>query len=355
MNKNNDSEDLNPEEPFLAEGQFKMDYIYKALLGIFGRLRANIPLFFVILLVSVVLFCLIYAAGKPTYTAQAIIGPPNPSPGNQMLSNMGSGSGQSLSSRLRGSLSGGSSNDPFSEYQQLLLSPRLPVELYGSRNFMPLAFKDSWDFEKNTWMQPGMLHNLISGLKRFMHRPVVDHPDIVAVGRYLDSHFTIVQSEAIGRSGVSSLMAPTSDYYTLSLTADDPQMAEKLLGMIMSRTDDILRQELLRDVNARIAYIRSELPNITQADQREVMIQILASQENIKVMLVADKRFAYVLVSPPYASVVPTSPMRPTKAVKILFLFSLILWVGMVALEPKLSLLQKILPRFRRSRGLAAC
>lgn len=317
--------------------------------AVFGRrLRAFWPLLMVIVFVLTVVVGTLYAIAPVSYTAVATIGPPNPTPMNAMMSGMGSFGNASAARRLFSSGGAGASNDPFQEYLQLLESPRLFVELSKDVDFLARIFPGKWDAERRAWRAPNSLYPFFAAIKRALHRPTTWHPDAIALSMYLKRNFSVTQADEVGSSAVASITRSGNGYYNVSLRARNPDLAASLLSDLLYRADEIVRQEQLRDVDARIAYIRSELENITQTDEKTALISVLTNQEQFKVMIVANKRFAQVLVSPPYASPVPTSPPAPTKVLFTVLLFSLGLWGCLVALEPGSNVVRKVIGRFRR-------
>lgn len=287
--------------------------------------KQHVLLFFVLLFVMLSFTVFYYVVTKPTYTASAVIGPPNPSPLNAMMSSTGLYS--TIARKVIGG-TGSSSNSPFEEYQQLIQSSRLLSALVEQDKILPIVFYKNWDGQTHRWRAPGPVGTARLALLRLMNRSVDPNPNDVTLGKYLDKNLTIEQSDSPAASK-TALVSNSTGYLTLSLTCDDRETAEKLLDIILRRTDEIIRQEQLNDVEARISYIKGELLNTTQAEQKESLIQILTSQEELKVMMVADKRFSYVLVSPPYASMQPTKPGRPSKAFVLALFLSLGVWMGL--------------------------
>lgn len=304
-------------------------------------------LFFVVLFLCVLFWIFIYIFGKQTYTATAIIGPPNPSPTNVLISSMGT-VGKGLGKVLGGLGAGGSSSsDQFEEYQYLLKSPRMAIELAKNKDFMHAVFSQRWNKEKKAWKPPGLGRFLFGSVAQLINRPIAEYPDTEMLNKYLKRYFGVSQ---VLSSSTSSLVSLGSGFLSISLASDNPQKAERLLDTILTTADDIIRHEQYRDVTARISYIKSEMPNISQTDQKESLIQILAHQEELKVMMVADKRFSYVLISVPYASPIPTSPISPDKALLISILISLAILAILVFFEPRSSFLRRNMLRFRRPR-----
>jgi hypothetical protein len=287
------------------------------------QLRIHYPLYFLFLFLFLALSVTMYIVVKPTYTAIATIGPPGQSPVTSLLSGIDGGAGQSVR-RLLGGSSSGAGADPFQEYLQVLHSSRLASELAEKDNFLPKLFSRSWDAEHKQWKQSGNANGFIAVLKRALHRPIAGHPDADTLAEMLPHTFLVSQAP----SSAASILSMGSSYMVATFRYSAPREAEDMLNAVLSRADTIIRQEQQRDVLARISYIETELPNVTQAEQRDSLIQILSSQEELQIMMVADKRFAFTMIDPPHASPIPTSPMGPTSA----FLMSVLAALGFTAL-----------------------
>lgn len=328
------------------EGDTDFQKIVRFCFDFILRLSHFLYLYLILVVVTVILFLLAYCLRTPVYTAEATIGPPNPSSISSTV--MGSDPVMGgVARRLLGN-SSSSGNDPYQEYQQLMHSPRLAVELAQKDNFLPIIFDKSWDAAHHMWKPHGMLHPIKAAIFALFKRPVADHPDVDSLEAYLNLNLGIAPSKSARESSVAEIAGVGGPYMTLTFPAGSPEEAERLLSTILQRADTAIREEQLRDVKARIDYIESELPLITQTDQRQALIEALASQEELNVMMVADKRFAYVLVSPPYASLTPTSPGSPVTAIALSIFVSLLLWIALVALEPKVAFLQRWLAVFKR-------
>ncbi len=327
--------------------------IQEFLRGYRRNLIVYYPLPFASFCTLIVIMALIYALVEPVYTATAVIGPPNPSPIRAMMATMGPGGAMGLS-RLAGAGASGS-NDPFEEYMQLLDSSALARALATEDNFLPQIFYKRWDAKDGRWKEPTsllekFLKSMLASVKTFLQRPVIPHPGVDELHKYLQTNLTVesVQSPgarafAFGSTGVS--------YSKLSFRADSPEKAERYLTTLLNRADVIIRQAQLRDVESRIAYIDSELPRITDVDQKNALVQTLANQEELKMMMVADKRFAYVLVSAPYASRVPTWPLSPAISLALALFMSICIWLAVVLVEPRLAFIQRALRKLKRPQN----
>jgi LPS O-antigen subunit length determinant protein (WzzB/FepE family) len=324
------------------------------VLAFFAEYKKNLLNYYRFPILLFVLFLALLATAylsiPPVYTAEAIIGPPNPSPIKAMVASMGSGGAIGGLSRLAGGAASGS-NDPFEEYQQLLSSSAISIALANSDRFMQRIFYKRWDDRLERWKEnDSALAHFIGqtqvGLNHFFRRPEHITPDISDLRKYLDRHLKIsrVQSSA---STLSAFGSSGAGYISVSFPAETPDHAERYLTAILNRADNIIRQEQLRDVDARISYINEKLPTLTDVAQKNSLMNTLASQQELQIMMVADKRFAYVLVSAPYASPEPTFPYSPVISIFAAFGLSIFIWLGTILVEPRLAFLQRILKRLR--------
>lgn len=316
--------------------------IWRGVVAFLNRLLSHIWLFPFVLAFFAVLALLMYVCLTPIFTAYAMIGPPNASPVSAMQSEANS-AGQSVRRLLGGGAGGG--NDPFLEYQQLLSSSRLVDDLIQKDHLLQTIFASQWDASRQDWYPPNGLHNVVASLKRALNRPVSDHPDKHALQEFLTSQFSLYPAT----STTASLLASNSSFMIASLQYGDPQQAERILETVLTRADNIIREEQRRDILARISYLQSELPSVTQTAQRGVLIDILSSQEELKTMMVADKRYAFTLVDPPHADRDPTFPMRPGRAAIVVVLLSVAATLGLVFLQGYSRFIAKLLSPFRRS------
>lgn len=316
----------------------------------FQALRQFYVLFLVIFAAVALLGGIAYVTSKPVYVAEATVGPPNPSPVYSMISAMGTGGvgggTVGIAKKLLGS--GGNTPDTFQKFQLLLASERLYEDLADKDRILPLVFPRRWDSVRHCWRPHGPLHRLKAMLYSALQRPLREEPGPDDLGIYMQKSLAMSDASNGSKGTVSSMMMASSGYFSLRLAAETPDQAKQILSTVLTRSDEIIRTEQLQDVKARIDYINRELPATTQADARDTLIQILANQEEIKTMLVADKRFSYVLVSGPYASDIPVSPMAPQKAMLYILLASLLLWGGLVAATLTQPWLRHGLRHFRR-------
>jgi hypothetical protein len=340
--------DLNPAQP--DDEAVAANQIWTKTVAFLWQLRIHYPLYFVFLFIFLVLAVAMYVLVQPVYTASAIIGPPSQSSATSMLSSGLDGGAGSTFKRLLGGATGSTGNDSFQEYQQVLHSSRLAAQLAEEDGLLPKLFSEQWDAEHKRWRAEGDPNGFSANLKRALHRPVVLHPDANTLEDVLGHMFSV----SAAPSSSASLLSMGTSYMIVTLKYRDPQEAENLLNIVLSRADAIIRQDQQRDVVARISYIESELPTITQAEQREALIQILSSQEEQKTMMVADKRFSFTMIDPPHASPIPTFPMRPSSTFLLSAFAALVSMALVVYLGTISSWVRKLILPFRRDRKRSA-
>jgi len=342
----NDDTSVRDEDDTETQRPVRLSHISRVYHLYMEKICLTYPLFLALLLLFGIYWTLVYTLGKASYTATAIIGPPNPSPVSSLLNSMpGSGRISGIARQITGG-GGGGSNDPYQEYQQILLSTRLPIELAKKNDFLQESYRDRWDAVHNRWNPPGALFYIVSPIKRFLDRPVSDHPDAVSLMNYLDRNFDVTPTKSVGAGITTGVMQLQNGFLTLTFEADDPERAQSLLSTLMTQADDLIRQEQMKDIDARISFINAELLRTSQSDLKDALIQTLALQENIKVMMIADKRFAYILVDPPYASPIPTSPIGPSKALLVSIVLSLFLGTVIIVLADYTLAVRKLVSRF---------
>ena len=146
-----------------------------------------------------------YLHSPVIYSAQAIIGPPNPSPVYSMLSSMGdadSGVG-GLAKKFLGS---GNSSSPFQQFQLQLNSKALYVNLAQKDNMLQIVFDLQWDAQHKRWRH-GPLHSVMNFIKQLCGWPVTNAPDADTLQRALQKRMTISDADF----GSNGSMASSSE------------------------------------------------------------------------------------------------------------------------------------------------
>jgi uncharacterized protein involved in exopolysaccharide biosynthesis len=270
---------------------------------------------------------LIAVFAQPTFEATATIGPPSTSLSANMLSGSllsGGGGLSGIASKLVGGDLLGQSSDPFSVYVSLLTSNRLAEVLAGNEQFMSEVFYKRYDQEHHRWRHnDSVLREAINVVKSAIHYPIKTKPDGDDLERFLKKKLSVETSL-------------TSAFVNVSFKFHDPMTAQEILNTILVAADNIAREDIRKDVSARLSYLERTLPTVTQADQRESLISLLSGQQEQMMIVAADKRFATSFVDPPHASTKPVFPnIRILGALSVFV--GAVLWLLVVYLLPERS------------------
>lgn len=292
-------------------------------------LRSHVRLLAAVIVVSIIGASLYYVAVDRTYTAVAVVGPPGPSPTGAI---MAAGGAPSLSVSRMLSGNAPATKDNYQDFLQLLPSSRLSQVLIDRDQITRRLFPARWDQQNHRWKSPGPMRSQVLKVKEALGLPHNDVPGPDAVTDYLQARLKVSQSNNSSTS--TGLLARSTPYVQISLTADNPEEAENLLRTILAETDRIVREDQGRDISARITFLRNELASQgLSVDERAALISILSGQEQLLAMVQADQRFASNLIVPPFASLRPTTPPGLVKVMAGAMFLAFALWVGLVLLS----------------------
>jgi hypothetical protein len=313
----------------------------------FRHLRTHYRLLYVIVPLFMLIAVGVYFFSKQQYTAVAIIGPPPPSPVDAMMSGAGGATGSTSANFVKRIMGGGgtpSSNDPFQEYLQLLQSVRLVDVLIQKDHILQILYAKQWDAKNHRWRPPGMLESTVMGFNRMTGRPSSGVPNADSVMKFFKKNLAIETANKSRGTQGSSFLSDTS-YPSVSLTFTDAAEAQQLLNVILLEADNLIREDMESDVSARLYYLNQELPKVTNAYERDTLIQVLSEQEQMETMLKSDKRFASTLIDPPYASDIPTWPSPLPSLLFAALAFAFAVWAVLVYLAMQFRFVSRLLVR----------
>jgi hypothetical protein len=309
-----------------------------------ARLKSDLRTYYLLLAVLLVVFLTagvsILVLTPPVYTATAIVGPADNSDQPFGLDAAGAGGGVGgIAKHLHvGGLLGQTGDDTFNEYTSLLTSTRLAWVLVSKDHILPEMYPLRWDAANKRWYPRDTLYDRVADVaKAMLRRPVKPGPDVDDLVKSFDTKLTV------------DISLETS-FATVTFKSGSPTGAERILNLILQEADNIIRQDKKRDVSARIGYLNSALENLTNADQKPAMIDILSEQQQEMMMVAADHRYASVLIDPPHSPLVPTSPV-PVLYAAIAFVLACIAWLGAVRLTPPAGRRRWLLESFARPRA----
>lgn len=205
-------------------------------------------------------------------------------------------------------LSGGSmaAGPPdWGRYVFALSSVRLAEKLQREHHLLQTVFAGRWDNETKTW-KPSQGRE--AQIERFFERlfgfPVDPPPDTKALAQYISATVTLSTDKTTGIS-------------TLSTLAADPKKGLNFILMVHQAAVDLVRAEIAQRNQAKIDFVLGSLQKTTNADQRGVLISMLAQTEQTQMLLNNNLPFAAQIIDTPTVPQVPSSP-RP---LQVLFIY----------------------------------
>lgn len=205
-------------------------------------------------------------------------------------------------------LSGGSmaAGPPdWGRYVFALSSVRLAEKLQQDHHLLQIVFSSRWDSKTKTWMpSPGREARVERFFERLFGFPVDPPPDMKALAQYISSTVTLSTDK---NTGISSL----------STSASDPKKGLDFILMVHQAAVDLVRAEIAQRNQAKIDFVLSSLQKTTNADQRGVLISMLAQTEQTQMLLNNHLPFAAQIIDAP---TVPQDPATP-RALQILLMY----------------------------------
>ena len=103
----------------------------------------------------------------------------------------------------------------------------------------------------------------------------------------------------------------------------DPKFAVALLDALYKKTDGLMREELRVKTENRISYLKEEIGETPNPDNRRALADLLRDQEQIRMILAVNEPFAASLAEPPSASAHPVWPRKALVLLAFMFIGAL--------------------------------
>ena len=154
-------------------------------------------------------------------------------------------------------------------------------------NLLPIFFADDWDAEKGRWLEddPTEIPDVRDGVK-FFHEEVLD----------------------VGAARSTRLV-------TLAIEWTDPDIAAQWATILVQRLNDRLRETALREAQANVAYLQSEMAKTTLVTLQESIGRLLESELPKLMLAKGNEEFAFKIVDP---AVSPKERVRPKRALVVI-------------------------------------
>jgi len=231
------------------------------------------------------------ANSKPLYTATMTVAPPA-----QTGSATSSQLGQAFSAFGLSSILGNSTPQSFDLYQNLLPSLTVLQRVEDRHHIIRQVFADRWDVVRQTW-RPAM--GLRAEVRDFIYR---------IIGRDIPSPEPKIQDlvDYVRRHLSVDSVSLNSPVRVVSFTFTDPKVAADILRWLHEETDAVVRGNTRERTDGMIAYLRNQLPRVSNNDERNALTQLLTEQEQVLMLLTVGVDYSAVVVDPAVPPIVPS-------------------------------------------------
>lgn len=244
--------------------------------------------FCVVLLVLVVAVSIWLST--PRYAATLTVAPAQGS----LIERPGSQSGLSGFAGLLGA--SGQEVTPFEIYVKLYRSPDLAEALERDHHVMRTIFAKRWDAEAGRWKPSFGPRN---ALRWIFGVPSANVPDLDDLRAFLSANIDITPGDG-------------NEVQTVSFLYPDRSFARNLLQWVHDEAEILAKQRVQVSTRNNVQYLTQKVATITQTDQRQALIALLAQQENVLMLSQSWNAYAGELVQKPSVSMDPVSP-NPTQ------------------------------------------
>jgi hypothetical protein len=188
----------------------------------------------------------------------------------------------------------------FRRFVAMLTSRPVAAALAADPEVLRRAFPEAWDAGADegagAWRPPdGVGHRLRRLVASAAGRPTWSRPGVEDLARHLGERLMI---EPVGATPLRRV----------SYRHEDRAFALALLGRLYAAADGRLRAEASRRGAAQVDHVRARLAQVTQAEHRHSLAEMLAGYERVLLLLEVDLPFAADLIEEPHAAALPDAP-----------------------------------------------
>jgi hypothetical protein len=192
---------------------------------------------------------------------------------------------------------GGKGGGKLDYYLAMLTDPLLVDRLQDKSRLLAILYPHEWNEQTHSWNQPSwsFIGWIRAGLKEFIGVPVWVAPNSAQIADKIEETIMLSPDAATG-------------YWTVSATMKKKEDALELLQILHKEADLIVRERDQDLAESRIAYIRDKLQTVQVSEHRSNLTQFLMAEEQKIILSSSGADYAAMLLSPPSASDLPTSP-----------------------------------------------
>ncbi len=284
-----------PEEPFdPGERPFEQEISVRDLLLKIWRGK------WIVIAVSVVIVALVVTWMKitsPLYSASMVIAPAQGASDGGLSGALSRFGG--LASLAGVDLPTDNAVSPFTEFTELITSSTLAQRLQERHGALQKVFEDSWDPEAGAWLPPAGPVAAIKGwIYDFFGMPAWSEPSAISLAEFLEEEIKIAEVQETGMMSVW-------------FRHEDPQFALQLLRWIHEEGDAQIREHAKERTSRQIAYVEEKLRTVTTIEHRQLLVELLSSQEQRMMMIEVDLPYAARIIEAPRVTDQPIFPKPP--------------------------------------------
>jgi len=248
-------------------------------------------LLFILAAIAGTLWAFYYEGHAPKmYSVSVVVGPVGDAP----VQNSGGVGGLVSMFISGGSMSVGPPE--WSRYVFALTSVRLAEKLEREHHLIKKIFASRWDEKTKTWKpQPGFDASVSRFFRGLFGLPGDAPPDVKALQGYITGNVFLSTDKTTGIT-------------TLSMSGSDPKKALDFVLMVHRSAVQLVRDEISLHNQAKINYLTDALGKTSNADQRGILIGMLAQTEQTQMLLNNNLPFAAQVIDTP---TVPTQLSSP--------------------------------------------
>jgi hypothetical protein len=185
----------------------------------------------------------------------------------------------------------------WSRYVFVLNSMELAQKLEDEHHLIKgSVFASLWDEKTKTWKpNPGFKAAMMRFINGLFDLPTEPQPDVKMLQSYIAGNVFLSTDKTTGLT-------------TLSMQGPDPKKVLAFLLMVHNAAVNLVRNEIAERNTAKIEYLTRTLAITSNADQRGVLIGMLAQAEQAKMLLNNHLPFAAQIIDTPSVPTTPSSP-----------------------------------------------
>ena len=235
-----------------------------------------------------------YALSKPNiYQSSVLLAPVQDEGGAGISGQLGG-----LASLAGISLGGGGSNQTVIAKEILQSRAFLTDFIHRHNLIIPLMAIDAWDIENEKWLINREVYNPETGEWLTDDEGESLEPTDWDMVKQFKSHLSLATNEDIGM-------------VTLNIKSQAPSVAKEWAEKLVHDINEHMREQDVREAEARIAYLEQKLRETNIAGMQQVFYQLIESETRTVMLANAQNEYIFKTVDP---AVVPQEKNGPKRA-----------------------------------------